>query len=130
MKITILAVSLLMPIISFTGCSGVSSNYSTFEQQTRVVMADMILMLEQGKGMEMVEKYLAPQDIEREGIASIRAEFNQEKQDKLLKALRIAENITPTIDSKTLTVSYGEIDLPESKALVFQKINGKWYLRN
>lgn len=132
MKNTIASLSLFALFILLSGCSSnnVSPNYGTFEQQTRVVIADMIALLEQGKGMEMVDKYLAPEDIEKEGRENIRAEFDREKQDKLLKALRIAEDITPTIDTKTLTASYGEIDLPESKALIFQKIGGKWYLRN
>ena len=107
------------------GCTGVSSDYRTFEQQVQEEIPNMIWMLEQDKRAEFLQKYVSPEYIEQHGgIVEATNEFDPDSAEDLIKYLKLAQETTPTIDSKSLTVTFDGTDYP--RPLVFRKEAGVW----
>jgi hypothetical protein len=124
-KSTTFLVGVLFTTINMYGCTGVSSDYKTFEQQVQQEIPNMIWMLEQDKRAEFLEKYVSADYIEQHGgIVEAANEFDPDSAEELIKYLKLAQETTPTIDSKSLTVTYDGTDFP--RPLIFKKEMGNW----
>ncbi|HLT24090.1 MAG TPA: hypothetical protein VK004_03105 [Ignavibacteria bacterium] len=125
MKKVVLPSLLLLIAAIISGCSGVSSEYRTFEQQVQEEIPNMIWMLEQDKRAEFLQKYVSPEFIEQKGgLVEVTNEFDPDSAEELIKYLKLAQETTPTIDSKNLTVTFDGTDFP--RPLVFRKEAGVW----
>lgn len=111
-----------------TGCT-TSSQYQTFEGQVQETISNMITLLEQGNYYDLVNDYADPELVKEEGgVEEVLKDFTEEDKTTLLKALKEAQEMLPTIDRKNLIVTYMSEDFPQ--ALVFKKVAGRWYLTN
>ena len=123
-KITLSLFAILFAL-SIHGCSGVSSEYRTFEQQVQEEIPNMIWMLEQDKRAEFLQKYVSPEYIEQHGgITEVMNEFDPDSAEELIKYLKLSQETTPTIDRNSLTVTFDGTDYP--RPLVFRKEAGVW----
>lgn len=124
-KSTTVFIGVLLSMVLMYGCTGVSSDYRTFEQQVQEEIPNMIWMLEQDKRAEFLAKYVSPEYIEQHGgLVQSSNEFTPEAAEELIKYLKLAQQTTPTIDSKSVTVTFDGTDFP--RPLIFKKEAGTW----
>ncbi|MBN2077834.1 MAG: hypothetical protein JW838_02640 [Spirochaetes bacterium] len=125
---TILCLSLALVFVSgFTAVRGEDVSV----KEVKAAVADMVALLEAGKYRDFMEKY-APPKVVREMKQSGEFEmavrgFEEDKSQDLLKHLRMAAAMEPTVDDAG-AVKYA--DQSWRKPLVFTKIDGRWYLAN
>ncbi len=124
-KSNVILLGILFTTIVIYGCTAVSSDYRTFEQQVQEEIPNMIWLLEQDKRGEFLQKYVSPEYIEQHGgLVQAANEFDPAEAEELIKYLKLAQETTPTIDSKSLTVTFDGTDFP--RPLVFRKEAGNW----
>ena len=124
-KSTVILFGILFTTIAIYGCTTVSSDYKTFVQQVQEEIPNMIWLLEQDKRAEFLQKYVSPEYIEQHGgLVQAANEFAPDDAEELIKYLKLAQETTPTIDSKSLTVTFDGTDYP--RPLVFRKEAGNW----
>ena len=123
---------ILVTSILMYGCSsgiGPSPDYKTFDQQVKEELPKMVWLLEQGKREDFIREYASPKWVsDNGGVDKVMIEFTTNKADVLLEALKRAEGMDPTIDSKNVLVTFDGPLFP--RPLVFQKMVGKWRLLN
>jgi hypothetical protein len=99
--------------------------------EVKAVVADMTELLEAGKHREFIEKYAPPaalQEMKDKGrFDEIVHDFKEGKAERLLALLKQAATMAPTVDASG-AVTYTDPDW--QRPLVFNKIDGRWYLAN
>jgi len=122
-----LSCTVLMLSFLFTAGCSTSGDYRTFEKQVQESISEMITLMEQGNYYDLVNNYVDPEIVEEEGgIEELLRDFTEEDKVKLLKYLKEAQEMLPTVDRKNLIVTYMAEDF--LMALVFKKIGGRWYI--
>ena len=83
-KRTLVLLGILISVFVIHGCTGVSSDYRTFEQQVQEEIPNMIWMLEQDKRAEFLEKYVSAEYIDQHGgLVQAANEFDPDQAEEL-----------------------------------------------
>lgn len=125
---TITCLSLALVLVS--GFAAVRGNDESIKE-VKAAVADMIVLLEAGKYRDFMEKYTLPDfvsEMKKSGMFEEAVNgFKHDKEQKLLKHLRMAASMEPTVDDSGAVKYSGP---SWRKPLLFKKIDGRWYLAN
>ncbi len=118
----------LFAALSFFSCSGagLSPQYGTYKKLLQNQMQEMSNVLFAGHNSEFLSTYVDPKYINSMGgVNQALLQFSNAEQQVLYRNLKVAQNVTPTYDDNSKTMTY---TLSIAKPIAFKLINGKWYM--
>jgi hypothetical protein len=119
---------LSIPVFYLSSCS-TSPEYAAAWQELQNEFQPMINMLEKGLYTDFINMYVDPRLVFRkDGASAMLTEFNMNKREQLLRVLKTAKNMQPTINTVQNIATFDDISFPYP--LRFQKIGDRWYLLN
>jgi hypothetical protein len=109
-----------------SGCS-TSAEYSADTEELWNQFQPMINMMEKGLYTDFINMYVDPRLVQRkDGASAMLTEFNMAKREQLLRVLKAAKNMQPTLNTVQKIATYDAFEFPFP--LRFQKIGDRWYL--
>jgi len=128
-KIIIVFIVAFFVSMNLTGCQGVSPNYDKYNSLLQTQMREMYNVLFGGHAREFMQTYVDPGYIQSMGgLDQAMLQFGNARQQLVMKALRVGQNIEPFYEQGSNTMIYQSAVLPEP--LVFKLETGKWYLQS
>jgi hypothetical protein len=129
MKKLLFTLLVLSATVFYVSSCSTSAEYAVDWQQLQNEFQPMINMMEKGLYTDFINMYIDPRLVaSKGGASSMLGEFDMNKRDQLLRVLKVAKNMQPTIDTEKKIATFDDISFPYP--LRFQKIGDRWYLLN
>jgi hypothetical protein len=127
MKKLLLAFIILTGLIFYSSGCSTSPEYAADWQELQNQFQPMINMMEKGLYTDFINMYVDPRLVSRkDGASAMLTEFNMDKREQLLRALKTAKNMQPTINTVQKIATFDDITFPYP--LRFQKFGDRWYI--
>lgn len=110
--------------LMLSGC-GASKEYRELQGEVKIVIADMILLMQRALYADMVNQYFEPSYVDQYGTATVVNDYGFEKNDAFFRMLRASETMQPTVNTQIKLVTYNNTGFPYP--LNFKKSGDRWY---
>jgi len=130
-----LVLIVLIAVVSLPACKTAQKAVKNPQANVETAIPVMIKLLEAGSYKEFLSTFLVPETKEKfggdEGMSELADKWGKsEKKDKLLNSLKAAKELTPIYNEDKTKATYKKEAIDNFKDLVFEKIDGLWYIAN
>lgn len=127
MKKLLFTLLVLSTTVFYVSSCSTSEEYSGDWLELQNQFQPMINMLEKGLYTDFINMYVDPRLVQRkDGASAMLVEFNMDKREQLLRVLKIAKDIQPTLNTAQKIATFDSMEFPFP--LRFQKMGDRWYI--
>ncbi len=124
-----------MIFVSITACKTTQKAKQNVRTELETAIPDMIKMIESEEYTALFNTYVKPEDLEhmtqKESLDELIKNFVENgKSEKLLKALKAAQKVSPMYNEIKTEAIYKKEITGLKRDLILTKINGFWYIAN
>ena len=126
---------LLSLFVSFSACKTKKLTIVDPRENLTSAINDAVHLLKNRAYQSFIEKYVLPDDLEKiltkKTISELVEDFSGEKAEKVLGALKLANELEPKFDESGNKAVFSKNDVGGmSKDMVFKKVGKYWYIAN
>ena len=126
---------LLALLLSFSACKTKKQTIVNPRENVISAITDAIFLLENKEYQAFIEKYAAPEDLEKilnkKSIDELVKDFAEGKAEKVLNVLKLASKLEPKYDKSGNKATFSKNEVGGmSKDMVFKKVEKFWYIAN